>query len=102
MSFKDLASYLDKLEKTSSRLQITAILKDLFSKTDSKEIDKVVYLSLGILAPNYEGVILNLAEKMMLRVLSQAFDTDIEKVKKFYKEKGDLGNVAQALSSKKD
>jgi len=101
MKFRELATYLEKLEKTSSRLEITRILKNLFKEADSIEIDKVVYLSLGVLAPSYEGVILNLAEKMMLRVLSLAFDTDIEKVKKLYKEKGDLGDVAQALSNKK-
>jgi DNA ligase-1 len=98
MTFRDLASYLDKLEKTSSRLEITRILSELFKKSSSDEIDKVVYLSLGIMAPNYEGVILNLAEKMMIRVLARAYDLPDEKVKREYKKTGDIGNVAQNLN----
>ncbi len=98
MKFREFAEYLEKLEKTSSRLEITRILADLFKKTDSKEIDKVVYLSLGILAPNYEGVLLNLAEKMVIRSIALAYSKDLEDVTKLYKEKGDVGDVAQALN----
>ncbi|HTK03796.1 MAG TPA: DNA ligase, partial [Alphaproteobacteria bacterium] len=98
MLFSELSIYLEKLEKTSSRLEITRILAELFKKTDSSEIDKVVYLSLGTLAPNYESIILNLAEKMVIRALALAHDKDIQEVTKLYKEKGDLGNVAQELA----
>jgi len=100
MQFSEFAIYLEKLEKTSSRLEITKILTDLFKETDSNEIDKVVYLSLGILAPNYEGVLLNLAERMMIRVVAKAFNTPEEKVLLNYKKEGDIGNVAQKLSNK--
>lgn len=99
MKFSEFAIYLEKLEKTASRLEITSILTDLFEHADSKEIDKIVYLSLGILAPNYEGVLLNLAEKMMLRVLSLAYNQDLEEVVALYKKSGDLGNTAQSLST---
>lgn len=98
MKFSELALYLEKLEKTSSRLEITRILKELFEKTPAPDIEKVTYLSLGILAPNYLGVILALAEKMMERVLALAFDKDIEDIKSLYKKSGDLGNVAESLS----
>ena len=98
MLFSELSVYLDKLEKTSSRLEITAILKELFKETLSEEIDKVVYLSLGILAPSYESILLNLAEKMMLRAVAIAYNKDIDEVNKLYKKTGDLGNTAQELS----
>jgi DNA ligase-1 len=80
MEFCDLAVYLSKLEKTSSRNEITAILAELFKKTTPAEIDKTVYLVLGQLAPNYEGLVLNLAEKMVIRILAQAYDKDISSV----------------------
>jgi DNA ligase-1 len=98
MKFGEFAIYLEKLEKTASRLEITSILTDLFKKTDASEIQKTVYLSLGILAPNYEGVLLNLAEKMVIRAIALASGTEIQTVTKLYKEKGDVGNVAQELS----
>jgi DNA ligase-1 len=88
MKFRGLASYLEKLEKTASRNEITQILADLFKETDSSEIDKVVYLVLGQLAPGYAGIVLNLAEKMMFRVLAKTYQVELDKVKKLYKEKG--------------
>ena len=97
MLFKDLASYLERLEATSSRLEITRILTDLFKASSAPEIDKVVYLSLGILAPNYEGVILNLAEKMMIRTLAKAYQKDTADVLALFKKMGDIGSVAQEL-----
>ena len=99
MKFSELAAYLQKLEKTSSRNEITQILADLFKKSTAGEIDKIVYLVLGELAPNYEGVVLNIAERMMLRIIAQAYDEDINKIKLLYKKEGDLGNVASDLAS---
>jgi DNA ligase-1 len=102
MQISDLAIFLDRLEKTSSRLEITAILSELFKKTSPAEIDKVTYLSLGILAPNYEGVILSVAEKMMIRVLTEAYSIKPEEVNVLYKKSGDLGDVAEELATKAD
>jgi len=98
MLFKELSLYLERLEKTASRIEITKILAELFKKTSAEEIDKVCYLVLGGLAPSYEGLILNIAEKMMFRVLSKAYHKDISEVIKIYKEKGDLGHVAFSLA----
>ncbi len=100
MKFKELSSYLEKLEKTPSRIEITKILSELFSRTGKDEIDKVCYLILGILAPSYEGVLLNLAERMMLSVISLSYDEDLQKVKSLFRKEGDLGNVAQELGAR--
>ena len=98
MTFKELSQYLDRLERTASRNEITLILSQLFKTAGNDEIDKVIYLLLGQLAPNYMAITLNIAERMMLRVIAQAYDEDINKVRTLYKEKGDLGNVAQSLA----
>lgn len=97
MLFKDLAVYLEKLEKTDSRLEITKILADLFRQADDEEIDKLCYLILGYLAPPYKGIEFSLADKMMIRVLSVAFGFPPEEVRQNYKTVGDLGTVAQSL-----
>ena len=98
MLFNKLATYLDKLEKTPSRLEITSILSDLFNNTNEDEIDKVTYLSLGILAPNYEGMVLNVAEKLLMRAIALANNIKDTEVLKKYKKAGDLGIVAQELN----
>jgi len=55
---------------------------------------------LGNLRPKFEKVEFNLAEKMMLRVLSVAYGVEIEKVKKTFKQIGDLGEVIERLGVK--
>ena len=102
MTFRNLAHYLDALEKTSSRIEITKILAELFRKADKNEIDKVVYLILGNLAPIYAGVVFNLAEKMLIRTLSKAYGIDNDKTLSLFKQMGDLGEVAFALAQNKN
>ena len=102
MQLKEFSVYLEKLEKTSSRLEITRILSELLKNSDTVEIDKIVYLSLGTLAPNYEGVLLNLAEKMMIRVLAEAYGEPVEEVKTLYKSLGDIGNTAEELGKRQE
>ncbi|MCJ7792395.1 MAG: ATP-dependent DNA ligase [Candidatus Marinimicrobia bacterium] len=95
MTFKKLAIYFSQLEATASRNQITEILADLLKKADKNEVDKICYLSLGRLAPLYAGIEFNLAEKMMMRAIAQAYQQSEEKVRKEYKKIGDLGEVAK-------
>ena len=73
-------------------------LADLFKESGKEEIDKVVYLSLGFLAPSYKNIIFNMADQMIVRALAKAFDIEVEKVKMLYKKKGDLGTVAFELA----
>jgi DNA ligase-1 len=101
MKFKELAEYLYKLETTASRNDMTEILADLFNKTSASEIDKVIYLLLGGVAPRYKEVVFNMADKMMVRAIAKAYDRDTAEVLKLYKEKGDIGDVAFELSESK-
>lgn len=101
MNFSKLAQYLEKLEKTASRNEITNILAELFKKASAEEIDKICYLLLGELVPAYRGIEFNLAEKMMLRVLSLAYQKSSKAVNRLYKSKGDLGDTAYALAPHK-
>lgn len=100
MKFKELTNYFFELEKTSSRNKITEILAELFAKSEASEIDEICYLSLGRLAPLYEGVEFNLAEKMMIKVLAQAYAQSEIKIKKKFKQLGDLGDVAAFFDKK--
>lgn len=101
MKFSQLANYFDKLEKTTSRNEITQILAEVFKKAKPEEIDKIVYLFLGQLAPSYQGIVFNIAERMMLQILSQAYGKEVKEIRGLYKRKGDLGNVAQELAKGK-
>lgn len=100
MKFQELALYLEKLEATTSRNEITEILAEVLKRVSVSEIDKICYLSLGRLVPLFEPLEFNIAEKMMLSILSRAYSENPEKLKSFYKRTGDLGEVATALSQK--
>jgi DNA ligase-1 len=99
MKFSDLSVFFAKLEKTPSRNEITVILSDLFKKADPGEIDKITYLALGKLGPSYNEEVLNLAERMMFRVFEKAYKKDLGEMKKQFKSAGDLGIVAERLST---
>jgi len=100
MLFSKLASFLAKLDKTASRIQMTEILADVFLKASVLEIDKVCYLSLGQLAPKYQKVEFNMAEKMMVKAIAKTLDLNNDKVQTSYKQMGDLGNVIYFFKAK--
>lgn len=100
MKFSELTEYFEKLDNTSSRLSLIEILSELFRKTDSKEIDKIVYLLQGRLAPFFIPVEIGMAEKTVAQSLANAYDSTKEEVIKLYQKTGDMGITAQQLSSK--
>ena len=100
MLFSEFSRFLQDLENNSSRLKITDLLRELIAKIEDDEIDRALYLSLGILGPNYEAKIINLAEKMMIRAIALAFGVEQSFVLSKYREFGDLGEVSEHLSSK--
>lgn len=100
MSFAQLAIYLDRLEKTASRNEITAILADLFKKLKADEAGQAVYLSLGQLAPSYADLELNIAEKLMIKIMALAYEKSEKEIHSLFKNRGDFGAIAESLANK--
>ena len=101
MKFKKLVTYFEDLEKVSSGNALRAILADLFKKTKNKEIDKVVYLTLGKIAPEYSDIVMGMADKMVLKSIALAANKDVKKVRAIYKKTGDIGSAAfQTVNNK--
>ena len=89
------------MEKTSSRLALTDYLVALLKKTPSAVIDKMTYLIQGKLYPDYEGIELGLAEKMVIRAIANSTGKDQSQIEKIYQKTGDLGDAAaDAMMSK--
>lgn len=97
MKFKEFVSYLDELEKTSSRLKITDILVRLLKKLSKSEIRESIYLILGKLGPDFDQTEFGMAGKMVVRAIAQVAGAEIKTVEREYKSKGDLGEVARSL-----
>lgn len=101
MTFSELSEYFNKLESTPSRNSMVEILAALFKETPAELIDKVAYLTQGRVAPLYEPVELGMAEKMVLKSVSLAYDKPLEEATLAFKKTGDLGEVAQTLDKNK-
>ena len=100
MKFSNLSVYLQKLEETTSRNTMIEILADLFKHTDAKDIDKVVYLMQGRVAPLYEPIEFGMADKMMLKAFAFAYSVSEKEILSEYKKIGDLGVLAEKLAIK--
>jgi len=95
MQFARVVDTYEKIEATTKRLEMTELLVGLLRETPKEDLDKVVYLTQGRIHPDYEGIELGLAEKMVMRVLAHATGMDDARIGRLWKEKGDLGLVAQ-------
>ncbi len=95
MYFSELATYYQTIEYTSSRLDITRHLANLFAKLSGDEIQQTTYLLQGRVAPLYQKVEFGLAEKMVIKAAGQAFNMDAKDIEKQYKQTGDLGKTIE-------
>ncbi len=99
MEFAKLSQYFEKLEQTSSRLALIAILSELFRSIESPdEIEKVCYLVQGRVAPFFVALEMGMAEKTVAKAIAIAYNTSQEQVSKLYSKLGDMGLVAEQVS----
>jgi len=98
MLFAKLSAYFEKLEQTSSRLALIDILSDLFKKSSKEEIEKIIYLTQGRIAPFFEPTEIGMAEKNVAGAVATAFNIKREKVLKLYSKLGDMGKAVEQLA----
>lgn len=99
MTFSHLASYFEKLEATSSRLQLIGILSDLFGHIESaEEIEKVCYLVQGRIAPFFAPLEIGMAEKTVADAIARAYGIDREEVLTEFDRLGDMGLTVEKLA----
>ncbi|MFH1895289.1 MAG: ATP-dependent DNA ligase [archaeon] len=101
MNFRELSSYFDRIEGISSRLEMTSVLAELFEKTGKKDIKKIVFLCQGRLGANYEKIESGLGEKMVIEAIAKTTGFTKKEIEKKFREKGDLGLVAEEFAEQK-
>ena len=101
MKFLQIAEFFDRMESTTKRLELTAILVELLKNTPDEVISKVVYLIQGKLRPNFEGVELGIAEKLAMKAISKSAGVPIKKIQDSYIVGGDLGVAAADILKQK-
>jgi DNA ligase 1 len=101
LDFNSLVETFEQMEQTSSRIALTGHLVTLLKKTPSDIIDKVTYLIQGKLYPDYEGVEMGVAEKMVLRAIASSSGKDVSDIVRIYQKTGDLGEATLEVMKSK-
>ena len=97
MLYSDIADVFDRLESTSSRLEMTSIFAEFFKKVDPSLLRNVVYLSQGKLHPDFFAAELGMADKLVLRSVAFVSGTQESKMDELWKKEGDPGKIAETL-----
>lgn len=101
MLYSDLSTAFDRLESTSSRLEMADILAEFFKIADRKELRRIVYLSQGKLHPDFINKELGMADKLVMKAIKETSGTPMDKIEELYVKIGDPGEVAEKLIVKK-
>ncbi|MCL2318266.1 MAG: ATP-dependent DNA ligase [Methanomassiliicoccaceae archaeon] len=97
MLYSEIADVFDRLESTSSRLEMTSILSDFFKNVDPSSLREVVYLSQGRLHPDFHTAELGMADKLVLRSIAFTAGVTESKMDELWKKEGDPGKIAESL-----
>lgn len=101
MQYAIIADAYEKIEATTKRLEMTALLVDLLKNTPKEIIDKVVYLTQGKIYPDFVGLEIGVAEKLAIKALARASGRSESEIEEDLKTSGDIGETAQKLIAKK-
>ncbi len=101
LRFSKLAETFEKVEATTKRLEMTRLLVELVTATPKGELGRVVNLLQGKLYPDYVGVELGVAEKLLTKAIAEVTGRSETTVEANYKKTGDLGLSVEQLLGKK-
>ncbi len=97
MKYEIVAEAYRDLEGVSGRLALIDRLATLVAETPAELLPVVCYLAQGLIAPEFAGVDLGLAEKMAVRAVAAATGVDAAQVAARVRETGDLGQTTEIL-----
>jgi DNA ligase-1 len=97
MRYQTIAEAYRDLEQATGRIALTDRLAALLAGTPAGLLPVVCYLCQGLIAPEFAGVDLGLAEKLAIRAVATATGTEPGEVAALVRETGDLGQAAEQL-----
>jgi len=99
VKYEVVAEAYHDLEQTSARLALIDRLAALVEATPADLLPTVCYLCEGLIAPEFAGVDLGLAEKLAIRAVATATGTDPQQAAAAVRTAGDLGLAGEQLLS---
>ena len=97
MQYETVAEAYRDLERASGRLVLVDRLAALLAATPAELLPMVCYLCQGLIAPEFAGVDLGLAEKLAIRAVATAVGASPAEVTALVRQTGDLGLAAERL-----
>lgn len=98
MKYAKLVEVYEKLESSTKRLYKTWVLSEFFKSTSDEQ---ALLLVQGKVFPNWDDRELGFASKMMLKAIARSTGASSDKISKLWRKTGDIGTVAQELTTKK-
>jgi len=97
VEYEIVAEAYRDLEQVTGRLALIERLAALLAGTPAQLLPVVCYLCQGLIAPEFAGVDLGLAEKLAIRAVAAATDVEAGEVAARVREIGDLGLAGEQL-----
>jgi DNA ligase-1 len=97
VKYETVAEAYRDLEAATGRLALIDRMAELIKVTPDDELARICYLCQGMIAPEFAGIDLGLAEKLAIRAVAAAVGTEPDAVTAAVREQGDLGEAAEAL-----
>jgi DNA ligase-1 len=97
VQYEIVAEAYRDLEQASGRLALVQRLAALLAETPPGLLPTVCYLCQGLVAPEFAGVDLGLAEKLAVRAVAAATGVPAGQVTANVRETGDLGQASEQL-----
>jgi DNA ligase 1 len=100
VQYEIVAEAYRDLEASTARLALIDRLAALLAQTPPELLARVCYLCQGMIAPEFAGIDLGVAEKLAARAVATATGVEVERVRATVRETGDLGQAAEQLMAK--
>ncbi len=97
MLFRVLVDTYERLEATTSRLEMADILAEFFREAEPEVLRKAIYLTQGQLYPDFYPQKLGMADKLLLRTLAFVTGMKESAIQELQLKEGDLGVVAERI-----
>jgi len=101
MNFSELTKVFKKLEKTSSRLEMTDIVSEFLKDIPENLLPTVILFLKGSTFPSWSEKEIGIGSKLMIQALSSVSGMTEKSVEDILRERGDSGIVAEQVLVKK-
>ncbi|MBU0958077.1 MAG: ATP-dependent DNA ligase [Nanoarchaeota archaeon] len=102
MKYSQLAELYEKLSSTTKSLEKTDILAKFLNKLKKEQDKSIIYLLKGKIFPDYDESEIGISLQLTIKALSKATGYQETKIVEEFKLLGDLGKVAELLTSSKE